>query len=140
MTPQKPLFSAWSFLTTNKKIYSPSLCAPCLAPTEEQHKLIESGLSQRQTAKLIGVSEFTIRHDLRGNIAKSAIKSRTGTSPATKARRATYVVWRDGVVVPSRKMGGPKDGKSKRRINSGKSALPDGDPGDVIAHSDQEVP
>jgi predicted transcriptional regulator len=52
-----------------------------------QIKLIESGMSQRKAAKLLGVDESTVRADVRENPAESAGKSRTG-SAATKARRA----------------------------------------------------
>jgi hypothetical protein len=48
--------------------------------------------------------------------------------------QAAYVVWRDGVVVPSRKANSSAGKGKKSRINTGKSNLPDGDPGDVIAH------
>ncbi len=50
-------------------------------------KLIESGVSQRKVARLLGVDESTVRADVRENPAKSAGKSRTG-SAKTKAHRA----------------------------------------------------
>ena len=43
-------------------------------------------MSQRAAAKLLGVSDWTIRHDLQGDLAESASKPRTG-SAATKAHR-----------------------------------------------------
>ena len=54
----------------------------------------ETGISQqqvsrwrtRQAAKLLGVPEWTVRDDMRGNLAKGARKSRTG-SAATKAAK-----------------------------------------------------
>jgi N6-adenosine-specific RNA methylase IME4/DNA-binding CsgD family transcriptional regulator len=45
-------------------------------------KLVESGMSQRQAAKALGVAEGTVRNDLRNNSAESAQKLR-----ATKAER-----------------------------------------------------
>jgi N6-adenosine-specific RNA methylase IME4 len=54
---------------------------------EIAQQLIDSGVSQRQAAKLLGVSEWTIRSDVRGNLAESARKPRTG-SAATKRHRA----------------------------------------------------
>jgi predicted transcriptional regulator len=50
-------------------------------------KLIESGVSQRQAATLLGVGEATIRRDVRQSGAENAPKRRTG-SAATKAHRA----------------------------------------------------
>jgi DNA-directed RNA polymerase specialized sigma24 family protein len=47
---------------------------------EAARKLIESGVSRRQTAKLLGVDEGTIRNDLRKDSAKSAEKVRTGAT------------------------------------------------------------
>jgi hypothetical protein len=43
-------------------------------------------MSQRQTAKVLGVDESTVRADLRENPAQNAGKSRT---PATRTRQAT---------------------------------------------------
>ena len=45
--------------------------------------------------------------------------------------QAQYVVWRDSVLVPSRKNGAPGRGK---RISVRQSVLPDADPGHVVAH------
>src|SRR5262249_21823863 len=52
-------------------------------------KLIESGMSQRQAAKALGVDQKTISNDLRKNSSKSE-KVRTG-SAKTKERRAKVV-------------------------------------------------
>lgn len=52
------------------------------ARREAATKLVESGMSQRQAAKALGVDEGTVRGDLRKNSAESAEKSRT-----TKAER-----------------------------------------------------
>jgi hypothetical protein len=46
--------------------------------------------------------------------------------------QAEYVVWRDGVVVPSQKQG--SSGVKGRRVSDQKSDLPAADPGDVTAH------
>jgi transposase len=47
--------------------------------------LIESGVSQRKAAKLLGVSEGTVRNDMRDNSAENAEKLRSqyrsGRSP-----------------------------------------------------------
>lgn len=47
------------------------------ARKEKAKKLIGSGLSQRQAAKVLGVDESTVRADLRKNPAENAEKSRT---------------------------------------------------------------
>lgn len=43
----------------------------------EAKRLVDSGLSQRQAAKALGVDEITVRRDVRQNAAESATKSRT---------------------------------------------------------------
>jgi len=48
--------------------------------------------------------------------------------------QAEYIVWRDGIVVPSQKLPGAGKGKGKRVSALKPSKLPDGDPGDVTAH------
>jgi IS30 family transposase len=48
--------------------------------------MIESGVSQREAARLLGVSQSTIRDDLSRNHSKSEGKSLTG-SDATKAHQ-----------------------------------------------------
>jgi hypothetical protein len=50
--------------------------------------------------------------------------------------RTLTIVWRDGVVVPSRKAGGTgsNQGQRRARIKALKSELPPADPGDVVAH------
>ena len=53
--------------------------------------MVESGISQRQAAKLLGVDEGTIRNDVRKDSAKNAEKVRTPPatgSAETKERRA----------------------------------------------------
>jgi transposase len=72
----------------------PALHAQDLADTSEtKARLIAGGMSQRQAAKVLGVSEGTIRNDVRNDYAKSAQELRTGSeaktgSAETKARRA----------------------------------------------------
>jgi hypothetical protein len=70
----------------------------------------------------------------------SELKSQKRSLPAadpgdvTKLKaQAEYVVWRDGVVVPSRKAGSTGV-KGRRRVSALKADLPAADPGDVIAH------
>ena len=50
-------------------------------------KLVEGGMSQRQAAKVLGVSQWTVSNDVKGNLSKSERKPVTG-SDATKAHRA----------------------------------------------------
>jgi len=60
-----------------------AICARC----STAKALVASGVSQRKAAKMLGVTETTVRRDVRRNDAKSASEKRTG-STATKARRA----------------------------------------------------
>jgi len=57
------------------------------ARQEAATKLVESGMSQRKAAKVLGVSHSTVRADLADNLPQSGRKSSTG-SAATKANRA----------------------------------------------------
>jgi transposase len=56
-----------------------------LAQRARPFKLVRSGMSQRQAAKVLGVDESTVRADLRDNPAENAEESRT---PATRTRQA----------------------------------------------------
>lgn len=51
-------------------------------------KLVEGGMSQRQAAKLLGVSQMTIMRDVKQNVSKSETKSDTD-SPDTKAGKTS---------------------------------------------------
>jgi len=81
--------------------------------------------------KIVAVAEAGEKHWRRAKDPRKlfeAIKSKI-------VAQADYVVWRDGVVVPSQKQGKQKkqaDGISVQK--SQKSALPAADPGDVTAH------
>jgi DNA-binding CsgD family transcriptional regulator len=57
-----------------------------IARQQEAKRLIENGVSRRKAAKMLGVSESTIREDVRGNRAKRARKSRTNGKPKTEKK------------------------------------------------------
>jgi helix-turn-helix, Psq domain len=57
------------------------------ARREAAQKLIAGGMSQRQAAKVLGVSHTTVQADVADNLPKSGKQSATG-KPETKARRA----------------------------------------------------
>jgi phage N-6-adenine-methyltransferase len=76
----------------------------------------------------IAVAEAGEKHFRR---AKDASKLFKAIETKIKAQ-ADYVVWRDGVVVPSQKRGIGRG--VDKRVSALKSALPDADPGDVVAH------
>jgi phage N-6-adenine-methyltransferase len=80
--------------------------------------------------KSIAVFESAAKHFRRAKDASQLFKAVAAKIDA----EADYVVWRDGVVVPSQKTGGPKDGRTRGRIAVPKSALPDADPGHLVAH------
>src|SRR5262249_14544327 len=58
------------------------------ARAETAKKLIKSGLSQREAARLLGVNHKTIQRDVAHNAPKSGAKSAATNKPATRARRA----------------------------------------------------
>jgi 16S rRNA G966 N2-methylase RsmD len=73
----------WGFETGNT---TPERMRLTVAARQEAAvKLVESGMSQRQAAKLLGVAEGTIRNDVRKSSAESAQQLRT---PATRTRQA----------------------------------------------------
>jgi hypothetical protein len=73
-------------------------------------------------------------HSKYSNRARDFKDDRRGNTLETKLRlQAEYIVWRDGVVVPSQK--DPRlRGKRSGDFSSEIPALPPADPGDVTAH------
>lgn len=91
-------------------------------------KLIENGVSRRQTAKLLGVHHSTVQADLADNPPKGGRKSATG-SAKTKAHRATVVTLIEpvtvtvlasfplGIAASSALIGGPVSGSGPNGYN-----------------------
>ena len=91
-------------------------------------KLIENGVSRRQTAKLLGVHHSTVQADLADNPPKGGGKSATG-SAKTKAHRATVVTLIEpvtvtalasfplGIAASSALIGGPVSGSGPNGYN-----------------------
>jgi DNA invertase Pin-like site-specific DNA recombinase len=50
--------------------------------------LVDGGLSQREAAKVLGVSEGTVRNDLRNDFAESAQELRADENPIATKRKA----------------------------------------------------
>ena len=84
--------------------------------------------SPAEGLKAIAVAEAAEKHFARAKDATQLLKA----IEAKLRAQAKYVVWRDGVVVPSRERG--SSGVKGRRISAPKSDLPAADPGDVTAH------
>ena len=78
--------------------------------------------------KTIAVAEASEKHWRRAKDASKLIEA----IEAKISAQADYVVWRDGVVVPSQK--NPKLRGKRAGITAPKSPLPAADPGDVVAH------
>ena len=80
--------------------------------------------------KSIAVFDAAAKHFRRAKDASQLFKAIEAKIDA----EADYIVWRDGVVVPSQQLPGAGKGKGKRVAVPKPSKLPDTDPGKVVAH------
>jgi len=72
---------------------------------ETAQAMIESGMSQRQVAKVLGVNEKTIRNDTRNNSAESAEKVRSPAEKRETALRAQLKLAQTPAVIPNQQYG-----------------------------------